>query len=209
MATNYTVQQGDHLSSIAAKFGFLDYHTIWDHPNNAGLKQKRQNPNVLYPGDSLYIPDKQLKKEARPTGKRHRFKRPGPSLMLRIVVKNVNDEPIANTACKLQVEGQTYQLTTDGNGKIEQEIPATAQSGNLAIQDWNLPIKIGYMDPVDELTGWQARLNNLGYRAGTSTDLNDPQLRSAIEEFQCDQHINVDGICGPVTQAKLKKAHGC
>jgi hypothetical protein len=49
MAESYTVRQGDHLSKIAKAFGFSDYHTIWDHPNNGDLKQKRQNPNVLLP----------------------------------------------------------------------------------------------------------------------------------------------------------------
>ena len=58
MAGNYTVKQGDHLSSIANAFKFSTYQTIWDHPHNAALKAQRVNPNVLYPGDVLYIPDK-------------------------------------------------------------------------------------------------------------------------------------------------------
>ena len=32
---------------------------------------------------------------------------------------------------------------------------------------------------------------------------------SAIEEFQCDHGLVVDGKCGPATQAKLKQVHGC
>ena len=34
-------------------------------------------------------------------------------------------------------------------------------------------------------------------------------LESAVEEFQCDNNLTVDGICGPVTQAKLKQVAGC
>jgi peptidoglycan hydrolase-like protein with peptidoglycan-binding domain len=52
------------------------------------------------------------------------------------------------------------------------------------------------------------RLNNLGYRAGDTTDANDSAFKSAVEEFQCDYALAVDGICGPNTQGKLKDVHG-
>jgi N-acetylmuramoyl-L-alanine amidase len=65
------------------------------------------------------------------------------------------------------------------------------------------------LDPLDEGSGWRVRLNNLGYDAGESDDADNPRLRSAIEEFQCDYDLTVDGICGPQTQAKLLERHGC
>lgn len=209
MATYHTVEQGEHLSRIAAKYGFANYRTIWDHPQNAELKQKRQNPNVLFPGDRLYIPDKQQKTESRPTEQRHRFQVSVRPVVLRIVVKNVDDQPIANTDCQLQVDGNVYQLTTNGNGQIEQKIPKTAESGKLTILDMEVPVQIGHLDPVEEVSGQQVRLNNLGYNAGEVSGTNEEQLRSAIEEFQCDYGLTVDGICGPQTQAKLKEVHGC
>lgn len=209
MATNYKIKQGEHLSRIAQQFGFADYRTIWEHPNNAKLKALRQNPNVLAPGDELFVPDKQLKIEARPTGAKHRFTAPVQPLVLRVVVKNLDDQPVANTPCKLQVEGQTFELKTDGQGKIEKEIPKNAESGKLTVGDQEFPVKIGHLDPVDLVSGFRARLNNLGYNAGDSDDPDDAQLRSAIEEFQCDQHLGVDGNCGQQTQKKLKEVHGC
>jgi len=56
--------------------------------------------------------------------------------------------------------------------------------------------------------------NTTGSGGGNSLDstggqVNDQQFRSAVEEFQCDQGLTVDGICGPLTQAKLKQVHGC
>lgn len=208
MAT-HTVKQGDHISRIAEQYRFHDYLTIWDHPNNSALKQKRQNPSVLLPGDKLFIPDKLFKKETCATAKRHRFQIKAQTVMLRLVLRDLNSEPIANTPCKLEVEGKVYQLATKGDGMIEQLIPKTAESGRLTFRQFVIPLKIGHLDPVEEISGWRARLNNLGYNAGNSDDLKDPQLLSAVEEFQIDYGLEVDGVCGPQTQAKLKEVHGC
>ncbi len=57
----HTVKQGEHISRITEQYRFFDYHTIWDHANNSALKQKRQNPNVLLPGDQLFIPESLLR----------------------------------------------------------------------------------------------------------------------------------------------------
>jgi len=57
MEEDYEVQAGDCISSIAYERGF-SLETIWNHPANAALKQRRRNPYVLRPGDVLKIPDK-------------------------------------------------------------------------------------------------------------------------------------------------------
>ncbi len=42
MGTYHTVVQGEHLSSIAKKYGFSSYKTIWDHSQNAAIKNQRE-----------------------------------------------------------------------------------------------------------------------------------------------------------------------
>ena len=209
MSSYHIVAQGEHLSSIAEQYGFSDYRTIWNHPENADLKQRRPDPHVLFPGDRLYIPDLLRKKEAAETSRRTRFRLQAPRLMLRLAIKDFDEQPIINTPCNLQVEGATYPLNTNGNGQIEQQIPATATGGRLAILDLEVPIQIGHLDPVEEVSGQQARLNNLGYDAGEVGAANEEKLRSALEEFQCDHNLTVDGTCNPQTQAKLLEVHGC
>ena len=210
MAQSHIVQQGEHLPQIAEQYAFRDYRTIWDHPRNAALKTQRKNPNVLLPGDEVFIPDKVQKTASCATTQRHRFQIQAQQVWLRIVVKDVDDEPIVDTPYHLEVEGQVYELRTKAGGLIEHLIPKTAKSGKLVLPELalHLPFRIGDLDPVEETTGWQARLNNLGYGAGNSTAADDPQLLSAIEEFQCDYDLTVDGVCGPQTQAKLKALHG-
>ena len=72
MAETRVVQQGDHLSSISAEEGFANFHTILDHPDNAGLAANR-DPHVLQPGDQLTIPDREDRTELRPTDNVHTF----------------------------------------------------------------------------------------------------------------------------------------
>jgi hypothetical protein len=214
MGTYHTVVQGDYLAKIARQYGFADWRTLWNAPENKDLKDKRKNPNVLFPGDSLFIPDKETKEESRPTEQRHRFQRLGEALMLRIVIQSANGKPIANASCQLQIDGTVYPLKSNAQGMIEQAIPATAEGGKLIVESAEfpfreIPVKIGHLDPVEEIPGQQARLNHLGYNAGDSAHPNPAWLRSAIEEFQCEHGLTVDGVCGPKTQAKLKEAHGC
>ena len=217
MASMHTVQQGEYLAFIAAQYGFNDWQTIWNDPNNADLKNQRQNPNVLYPGDQLYIPDLDTQSFSKPTDQTHTFKVKTTPLKLRLVLKDMYERPIANAKCVLSLDGNTLNVTTDANGTIDQEIPATSQNGVLVIQDTDethvsdiqIPILIGSLDPVDQLSGQQARLKNLGYFLGDVGSAQDDNFESAVEEFQCDNSLTVDGICGPDTQAKLKAVHGC
>jgi len=220
MATHHVVEQGEYLSLIARKHGFSSYLTLWDHPENSELKKKRQNPNILFPGDRLFIPDKEEKEQSGATDKRHRFVFRGQKLKLCLVLENIYAHPIADAPCTLEVESENFKLMTDGQGKIEQEIQADAQRGLLTVKDPQtpinkivIPIKIGHLDPVEEVSGQKVRLNNLGYAAGPvddeSDDENTKRFLSAIEEFQCEHSLTVDGVCGPATQAKLKQVHGC
>jgi N-acetylmuramoyl-L-alanine amidase len=216
MPTNYRVKQGDHIAGIAKQFGFSDYKTIWNDPNNAQLKAQRVNPNVLYPGDQVYVPDLVPSEFPRPTDVTHKFTVQVDKLQLCLVLEDLYEQPIANAQCSLRLGSDTSTVTTDGTGKIQQPIAPDVKDASVTIlaaqtpyQNTQIPIKIGHLDPVDQVTGQQARLKNLGYYWGEIGAAADDALESAIEEFQCDAGITVDGVCGAATQAKLKQVHGC
>ena len=210
MATSHIVKQGEHISRIAREHGFFDYRIIWDHPANAALKKKRPNPHVLLPGDHLHIPDKQVKWDSRPTDDRHTFRIAVPMVKLRLALRDFDNAPVANAACQLDIEGKTYQLTTNREGLIEHDIAPTAENGRLRVDSlgMDVPIRIGHLDPHDEETGWLGRLINIGYM-DESLGAPDPrELRSDIEEFQCDFGLKVTGELDDATKAKLKELHG-
>ena len=216
MSLQYRVKQGDYLAKIAKQNGFVDYRTIWDHPQNQQLKDKRKNPNVLAPGDELFIPDKALREEKASTDKKHTYVVKARKIMLRLVLQDLYGNPIANAKCELRVESEVFAVVSGADGKIEHEIPATAQNAELVVKEGNTALKnvklnvlIGHLDPVEDESGQKARLSNLGYYLGRLDVGNTAKFRSAVEEFQCDYELTVDGDCGPNTQAKLKQVHGC
>jgi peptidoglycan hydrolase-like protein with peptidoglycan-binding domain len=203
----YTVVQGDHVASIAADAGYLSWKTIWDDGKNAALKAKR-NPNVLYPGDVLEIPAKQKKEESIPTTEYSTFQTIGDPVQLKIVVLDWAGNPIVDTDLDIQLDaGEKLKTAGDGSATKKVVDPQGNRVGQLLLKGYTLALKLGHLDPVEELSGQRARLNNLGYQAGDG-DASDPDFRSAVEEFQCDHGLTVDGICGSATQAKLKDVHG-
>ena len=113
----YKVKQGDCISSIAYRYGFFP-DTIWNDPKNSELKQKRQDPNVLAPGDLVYIPDKRIREVSGATEQRHRFRKKGVPEKLVVQFKN-NDEARANEAYVLDIDGQLTEGKTDGEGRVE------------------------------------------------------------------------------------------
>jgi hypothetical protein len=221
MAINHIVKQGEHVISIAAAYGFSHYRTIWNHPQNEELKKKRDNPNVLFPGDVLFIPENEEKTYRGETERRHVFVRQGHVLMLNLKLHRGFAQAIRNTACDIYVEYDCRSATTDEDGNLKQQIPDTAVDATLLIKDSEIvdgkripleiemPVKIGFLDPVEEISGQRARLANLGYYLGSAEEPDPAQFSSAVEEFQCDNSLFVDGICGEETQARLKQIHGC
>ena len=216
MAT-HTVRQGECLSSIARSYGFTDWRRIYDHPLNAEFKKKRPNPNVIYPGDEIFIPDHDLKTEPRETEKKHKFRLKAQKTLVRIVLEDGSFQPLANKKYKLTVENRTYEGRTNANGLIQHTIPADAETGLLTAWlgdddsgvGYVWEVRLGHLDPVEELTGIQARLNNLSFDCGAVDGIYGPFTRSGVEAFQKKYGLQVDGIPGPITQAKLEEVHGC
>jgi hypothetical protein len=226
VAGYYLVKQGDHLSGIAHAFGYSDYDTIWNDPNNAALKQLRKNPHVLFPGDSIFIPDKESQTYPRPTEKRHDFVLKAKPLQIKIRMERAYLKAISSTQCDLTVGTDKGDLVSDGDGAVQRAIakdaeqatatihepipgtPATG-AGSSATRDTVVPVRVGYLDPVEEKSGQLQRLSNLGYFRGSFDSPDPADVDSAVQEFQCDEGLQVDGVCGPATQAKLKLIHGC
>ena len=214
-----TLEAGDHLPQLADEHGFADWHTIWDDANNAELRRTRESPGVLAAGDRLYIPDKTAgagQKVQSGSTLKVRVKRSLPKL--RIVVRGFDGKPLADTDCILTVERASVTVHTGADGLLELDVPAHAQEATLEAggQQWTL--KIGHLDPVDTDAGLWARLRNLGYLVDEVSGGDEPApdappdpeaLRFAVELFQRDAKLAIDGDDLASVRDKLRELHGC
>jgi hypothetical protein len=205
----HVIKQGECLSSISLQYG-LNWKTIWRDPNNAQLKQRRKNPNVLLPGDAVFIPDKSPRVEKGATEKRHQFKRLGVPAKARLKFMSW-DQPRANERYVLTIDGHIFSGTTDEDGQIRLTIPPDAQTGLLAFENDGQQIRIhfGHIDPVEEITGVQHRLRNLGFKCNDRDGELGPETRSAIREFQKKYRIAESGEADEATRRRLIETHGC
>lgn len=209
MATNHQVKAGDCLSSIAFEYGFLP-DTIWNHPSNAELKKKRKDPNVLLPGDVVFVPDKRLKEVSHATNQVHKFtvKNVPAKLSLRLLFEG---EPRRSEPYTLDIDGKKISGTSDSDGNIKISIPPNARSGKLTIgtgerlMEYNL--QLGRLDPVDQISGVQSRLNNLGFNCGRVNGVLNDETKEALEAFQVSVGLPPNGELDAATQAKLYESH--
>jgi hypothetical protein len=208
MARQHVVKQGECLSTIARVYGFADYHPIWDDLQNAPLKAKRGNPDVLFPGDRLFIPDKGGREESADTGRRHRFAVQRARVRLELAI-HFDSEPVRAAAYTLRVGNQLFRGQTDAAGVLREEIDARTTYGRLRIEDppleWDLAI--GHLDPATEVSGAQQRLNNLDHPCGEADGIPGPRTRAALRQFQSRHGLQVTGALDGPTRAALRNVH--
>src|SRR5258708_7574362 len=157
MALKHEVEQGDCITSIAFDNGFFP-DTIWNHADNAKLKEQRKDPNVLFPGDVVFVPDKRLKEVPRPTGQLHRFQCKNQPAKLRIQLLREN-QPRANEEYELEIDDLKFSGRTDGSGRLQQSISPSAKQGRLLLKNGKevYELLLGHLNPYDNITGAQGR----------------------------------------------------
>ena len=199
----HTVAQGECISSIAKQYGFL-WETLWNHPENAKLKETRKDPNVLYPGDIVFVSERDLQFSECATDSRHRFKLKAEKAKLRLRILD-EDKPRAGEAYKLEVDGFPRSSgTIDGGGYINETLPPGARAGKLYVGSGATKdvyaLSFGELDPIETQEGIAKRLLNLGY--GTDN------IKEAIKAFQEKEQLTVTGEADEATRARLVSKFG-
>ena len=212
MPTIHKVLQGEHLPGIALQYGFENFETLWNHPRNDSLRQHRESPWALLPGDEIWIPDLEPARFSLQTGKRHSLTVNTHQLYLRLRVLDLRGEPIRDTPCVLEVSASREELVTDGEGNVELRVDRNARSGTLHIAGLVFELALGGLDPVPEPTGLAGRLSNLGYPADDPREP-DPDseewVRFALELFQRDNDLDVTGAPDAGIPQQLVEKYGC
>ncbi len=145
----YKVQPGDYLSKIATQHGVADWRVIYDHPNNASFRQLRPNPNLISPGDQLFIPDRGTKSLPAQTGSPARFRAHRARNTLQVKLLDHAGNPLANQACKLEYDGTSRPVTTDGSGVLRETVPPALSEALLIVNGVSMTLAIGHLNPMD------------------------------------------------------------
>jgi len=215
MATTHIVAQGECLASIAMRFGFLDYRLIYEHPKNAAFRRTRPNPNLIFPGDRIYIPDRDDTPLTCDTGRSHRFQASNPGVFLRVALKDATGAAYANKRYTVMVGGDLREGRTDGEGRVVEPIAPDTSEARLALwladdpsagyYAWTL--RLGHLDPADTVSGAQARLNNLGFPCGKADGIIGPKTRGALRRFQKAAGLPQSAALDAPTIDRLKSLH--
>lgn len=191
---SHRVRRGDCLTSIAYESGFF-WQTLWDHPDNEALRERRASPFTLVPGeDAVAIPDLRQKQETCRTEKVHTFRRRGVPAKLKLRLLHEDGTPRADEEYFLEVDGELVSTDkkTDGDGRIEEFIRPNAQKARLFL-DGGVEVhelSLGHLQPVETTRGVKARLASLGLYEGAIDGEESPALAEAIARFRLDYGVD-------------------
>jgi hypothetical protein len=199
------------MVSIAEQYGFF-WETVWNFPANAGLRSKRRDPMVLLPGDEVVIPDKRVREESRPIGKKHTFRVKNVPAKFKLKLLDASGAARAGLPFVLTVDGVETAGKTAGDGSISVPIAPGASRAVLSVGEdgsETYAFDLGGIDPVDTDGGARARLRNLGFLTATVGSLDDVAAVEAVCAFQRAQGIEPSGKMDDATRSKLVERHGC
>lgn len=208
----HTVKQGECLSRIAAAYGFSDWRRVYEAPENAALRQKRPNPNVLFPGDQVVIP---LRKESAlpaETEKRHVFVVKTPKRKLNVRMLDEYSSPMRNERYIADVDGALYYGETSGDGTLSLALPVDATQVEIWIAGQSRTLRLGELNPIEStddegVSGIQGRLLGLGFNPGPIDGKMGPRTRAALLAFQRHYQLKESGAADAATVARLKKEY--
>jgi hypothetical protein len=215
MPTKFIVRKGDCLQTIAYTHGFF-WETVWNDSLNDKLRQKCKTPNILAPGDEIFIPDKRPKQYEGATEQRHCFKLKGVPFKLQIrLVDGSGKLRTGIPYVLLFPTGETFRDNIPSDGWIKHHIPPTATTAILQLTDHDQGITeqyaldLGGLDPIYEVTGIQQRLRNLGYEPSDAPGSMGPGTAAALRSFQEIHGLTPSGEADKRTLDTLLEVHGC
>jgi len=211
----YVVVQGDYLTKVAHVLGF-DAEEIWEHPKNTSLRETRA-PNVLSPGDILYVPDAPPDRLPLELGASNSYTGQVPEVTVSVLLCD-HDQPVAGEPYVVKGLRTPLEGTTSATGLVSFPVPVDCVTAELGLprRELSLLLLIGHLDPVDTPSGQRARLENLGLKdrgapdpeALAGDDDDSLELQRATRAFQAARGLPQTGDFDEQTREALEMAHG-
>ena len=175
--------------------------------------QAAENPNLLYPGDIVEIPEQKPTVFECDTGKTHNFELKPRKRKLGVELEEKAGVPIADMPATLVVSSdEKYETTSDKDGVLEFELPLQTKRALLQAGGSVRQIRIGDLNPLQDapdggVSGVQARLKNLGFFSGVINGGLGPETEAAMAAFRASLPEDPGEDFHDLMKA-LEKAHG-
>jgi hypothetical protein len=124
-------------------------------------------------------------------------------------------EPRKQAAYEVRVDKKVVASgTTDQDGVLEVKLPPTVKSAEVVIEpggkdELRLPLELGGLDPIDELSGVKQRLYNLGFDCGDTGPRENENFAAVLSAFQEQYGLEVTGTLDEKTRQTLLREHTC
>lgn len=211
----HVVKQGEYLDQIAHRIG-MRASDIWEHAANEALRARRSRPNMLLPGDLLHIPEEKAPSPLPVVvGGTNRFAAYVPRTKVAFVVR-LEGKPVASEPFVIEGLFEVREGRTDAEGRVHLEVPIDVREVRVVFPrlERAFPVRIGELDPPDELSGVRQRLEHLGYDGWTldgggrtSSPFDRRALEEALKLFQRDHGLPPTGVVDDETRRALEKDH--
>jgi N-acetylmuramoyl-L-alanine amidase len=212
----HTVQQGETMIGLARAYGVFDWRTIWSHAQNASLRRQRANPQILGPGDRVFIPPPAPVEYEVAIDQKHTFRlKKRRESFVTFALKDEAGAALANHRYELTLGDTVLSGTTGADGLVAHPAPPDVTEGTIKVwvdaddpdQTVSWPVRVGHLDPIDTVSGVQARLNNLGFSAGEVNGLLGESTQEALQLFQRANGLEPTGAIDDATRDALQGAH--
>ena len=164
----------------------------------------------------MFIPEKEKRIESAASDTKHTYRYLDTVRSFYLELIDYDGNLLENHTYKLKVSGILYE--GDCAQPIDIDLPIDADHGTLqvfnedGVEIENSTLDFDELDPVVEksesITGVQARLNNLGYFAGSIDNDLGEMTQDAVRRFQMDNGLQVTGNPDDIRD-KLIEKYGC
>lgn len=137
-----------------------------------------------------------------------------PFAMLRFCLQDADGAPRAGAVCSLMLDGPLAEATSAADGYVEFRVPAQARTATLLVRGADgrgqeRHLTLGGLHGVEEDSGVEGRLRNLGFDTGPDVGNQPDAVAGALSGFQQRCSIDPTGRADDVTRARLAREHGC
>jgi hypothetical protein len=211
----YIVRQGDYVTKLGHTMGF-DAKTVWNHPKNKDLKERRVEMDMLHPGDLLWIPEPEYRRLSLKAKSTNRYAAAIPKKPVSVRLE-VGREPLKKEPyVMLGVGPDPVEGASDDNGWIKTEVEVHTREIEVILpkRGRTLRVRVGDLDPIDTVSGLRKRLFHLGFYQPTRVGVENQDatdgdaLVAALKSFQSSKKLPATGKLDDDTRKALIAAHG-